>query len=168
MRRVGQAYKQGAKGARAGGGGKPPGPGERKALRKRVVTTNINALEVQGLEDFSAENVSSLGNKLGQVLGISDSVADSLRAAEAFKPTQGWRMFRRPATLVRGETVEVAKLLEKAQGGATERNVITGSRASGKSVLLLQAMVMAHLKKWIVIHIPEGKQPIDFPSQYDS
>ena len=162
MRKVGQAYKQGAKGARAGGGGKPPASGERKALRKRVITTNVNALEVQGLEDFSPENVSSLENKLGQVLGISDSVADSLRAAEAFKPTQGWRMFRRPATLVRRETVEIARLLDKAQGGATERKVITGSRASGKSVLLLQAMAMAQLKNWIVIHVPEGKLSIDF------
>jgi small subunit ribosomal protein S29 len=34
--------------------GKPPAPGERKAMRKRVVLSNTNALEVQGLRDLDA------------------------------------------------------------------------------------------------------------------
>lgn len=154
----GQSYKQGrlgGKGGKGGAGGRPPGSGDRKALRKAIVLSNTNALEVQGLEDFTAENIKD-ASKLGQVLGLSNDSIDALRADGAFKPTQGWRLFRRPATLVRKETIEMANFVDEAQGKKTIRKVIYGDRGSGKSVLMLQAMAMAHLKKWVVIHIPEG------------
>jgi small subunit ribosomal protein S29 len=41
------------------------------------------------------------------------------------------------------------------------RRVISGQRKSGKSVLLLQAMAMAILRKWVVINIPECKGPFN-------
>lgn len=131
------------------------GSGERRALRKRVVLSNTNALEVQGMQDFAPENLADAG-RLNQVMGFNNDTVDALRANEAFKHTQGWRLFRRPATLVRKETVEMGQLVEKAEEN-TARKVIYGDRGSGKSVLLLQALAMAHLKKWVVIHIPEAK-----------
>jgi len=38
---------------------------------------------------------------VGSVVGLPENVVDSLRAAEAFKPTQGWGLFRRPGILIR-------------------------------------------------------------------
>lgn len=40
--------------------GKPPAQGERKAIRKRIVLSNTNALEVAGLHDLSSELVDSI------------------------------------------------------------------------------------------------------------
>ncbi|GAB7364777.1 hypothetical protein MBLNU230_g5575t1 [Neophaeotheca triangularis] len=138
--------------------GRPPAPGERKALRKRVVLSNVNALEVQGLQDFNPENAAKLGEFRGGVLGFDDATVDSLKALDGFKPTQGWSMFRRPATVVREATVELAQKLEAVQKDkSTVRRVVTGERGSGKSVLQLQGMAMAYQKGWIVLHIPEGK-----------
>lgn len=154
----GTSYRQGrqtAKKTRAAGGGRPPASGERKALRKRIILSNTNALEVAGMEDFS--NVLPTEKRHTQVLGFTDGVVDSLRAIEAFKATQGWSMFRRPATLVRKETVEMARYIEEVSDGrSTVRRVIHGEKGSGKSVLTLQAMAMSFLKGWIVFHIPEG------------
>ena len=133
-----------------------PNPGERKALRKRIVLSNTNALVVSGMQDFSVE---SLGQEelQGKVLGISNDVIDQLRAVEAFKPTQGWALFRRPGMLVRKETVEYGKLLEELQSeGKTLRRVLVGERGSGKSLMALQAMTIGFLKHWTVINIPEG------------
>lgn len=138
--------------------GRPPASGERKALRKRVVLSNTNALEIQGMEDFTAENMVDAAHQ-GHMLGLSNDVVDPLRAIDAFKPTQGWSLFRRPATLVRNETVEMAQYVRDIAGaaeGKTVRKVLYGERGSGKSVLLLQAKAMALLKGWIVVHIPEG------------
>ena len=135
---------------------KRPAPGERKALRKRIVLSNTNALEVQGMQDL---NVDMLGKEefRGRVLGISGSTVDSLRAVEAFKTTQAWGLFRRPGVLVRDETVEMGKMMEEmGRRGKTVRRVLVGERGSGKSLLALQAMVMGFLKGWTVINIPEG------------
>ncbi|CAD0111249.1 unnamed protein product, partial [Aureobasidium uvarum] len=143
------------KGQPGGRTGKPPGEGERKAMRKRVVLSNTNAVEVQGLDNFSATNIYDAAIE-GQVMGLSNEVIDALRATEAFKPTQGWSLFRRPATLVRKETAELAGLMKDVEANKTSvRRVIYGERGSGKSVLALQAKAMALLKGWIVVHIPE-------------
>jgi len=140
--------------------GKPPAPGERKAMRKRVVLSNTNALEVQGMQAPTAENMvnPSIQN---QMLGLDNDLVDSLRAIEAFKSTQGWNLFRRPATLIRKETLDMAKHIDAVAGAEkpeTVRKVLYGPRGSGKSVLLLQAKAMALLKGWLVVHIPEGNQ----------
>lgn len=141
---------------------RPPAPGERKALRKRVVLSNTNALMVPGLQDMNAQNITQ-SNVEGQVLGIPDQVIDQLRAVNAFKPTQGWRLFRRPASLMRKETGEMARLVsavESAGAGKTIRKVIVGECGSGKSMLQLQAIATAFLKGWVVISIPEGTSKI--------
>lgn len=149
---------------------RPPASGERKALRKKIVLSNTNALEVQGLEDFSAENVRD-GSKLrsleGGVVGFSDDTVEALRALEAFKPGQGWGLFRRPAALVRKETVELGEALQ----GVVERKNVTrqmiyGERGSGKSVLLLQGMAMAYLQGWVVIHFPEARAITNAQTSY--
>jgi small subunit ribosomal protein S29 len=41
-------------------------------------------------------------------------------------------------------------------GALTLKQVITGERSTGKSLLLLQAMSMAYLNNWIVLNVPEG------------
>ena len=108
------------------------------------------------MEDFGVE---SLGHEQlrGKVLGIPGLLVDQLRAVDAFKPTQGWGLFRQPGMLVRKETVEYGKLLEELQNnGKSLRRVLVGDRGSGKSLMALQAMSIAFLKGWTVINIPEG------------
>ncbi|KAK5137571.1 hypothetical protein LTR08_007866 [Meristemomyces frigidus] len=141
---------------------RPPATGERKALRKRVVLSNTNALDVPGLQDLTTDSVSGvkLRELQDKVAGLGNDTVDALRALEAFKPTQGWSLFRRPASLVRRETVELAELLQAIQdsnGHQVERRVVFGEKVGGKSVLLLQAMAMAYLKGWLVVHYPEAK-----------
>jgi small subunit ribosomal protein S29 len=141
--------------------GKPPAVGERKALRKRVVLSNDNALEVSSLKDLEKKNALSEENQ-GKVVGIPALTVDALRAVEAFKPSQGWSLFRRPAVLMRKETIELAKLMKEAEGSQdggpkkTVRRILTGSRMSGKSTLLLQGLMMAHLREWVIVNLPEG------------
>lgn len=150
---------------------RPPAPGERKAIRKRIVLSNTNALAVPGLEELSRENSTDDGIR-SMVMALPDELVDSLRAVEAFKVNQGWSFFRKPATLIRQEAFEMSRLMDEIAGktpdkrpegsgaddqrGRTIRRIICGERAAGKSVLLLQAMSMAFLKGWVVINIPEG------------
>jgi small subunit ribosomal protein S29 len=139
--------------------GRPPAPGERKALRKKIVLSNTNALEVKGLQELDEQNVKAakLAELEGQVLGLTDANVEALRALEAFKHTQAWNLFRRPATVIRKDTVEIAKALEDAQSGKkVAKKVLFGEKGSGKSVLQLQAMALALTKGWVVIHIPNG------------
>lgn len=144
--------------------GKPPAPGERKALRKKVVLSNINALEVKDLQELNWENSKSekLAELEGQVVGFIDASVSSLRTLNAFKHTQAWHLFRKPATVVRKETVELAKALEAVEGNgdakATKvvKKILFGEQGSGKTVLQMQAMAMALNKGWVVIHLPDG------------
>lgn len=141
--------------------GRPPAPGERKAARKRVVLTNANALEVQGLEDLSIANVVSpeaLKGLDGRVMGFNEDTIEALRALEGFKPTQGWSLFRRPASLIRRETVEMGEMIQamRAKKGVA-RVVLAGDKSSGKSVMQLQSMAMAHLQGCVMVHFHEAR-----------
>lgn len=144
--------------------GRPPAPGERKALRKKIVLSNTNALEVKGLQDLNRENgkAARLAELEGQVLALTDANVEALRSLEAFKHTQAWNLFRKPATVVRKDTVEIAKALEDAEGGKEGKakkaikRVLFGEKGSGKSVLQLQAMALALNRGWVVVHIPNG------------
>jgi len=138
--------------------GRPPAVGERKALRKRIVLSNTNALEVQGMQELSPETMLDMRLR-GQVVGIPGPVVDQLRAVDAFKATQGWGMFRRPGMLMRRESVEMGKTIEDLSTenlGTTVRRVLIGEKGNGKSMLLLQAMAMAFVKGWTIVSIPEG------------
>lgn len=135
---------------------KPPAPGERKAFRKRIQLSNDNALEVSGLSELTAEHIVDSGS-IGQVVGLPPALIDKLRAAEAFKPTQTWGLFRSPHMLIRQETVDLAKQLTDAVSKKeTLRMVVTGDRASGKSILGLQALATGFMNDWVVINVPEG------------
>jgi small subunit ribosomal protein S29 len=137
--------------------GRPPAPGERKAIRKRIVLSNSNALEVPTMADMTAELDAA---QIGTVIGLPGRLVDQLRAAEAFKTTQGWGLFRRPAMLIREESVEIAKMIQEAQDTKkTPMTIIDGERGAGKSMMLLQAMATAFLRGWIVLSIPEGEAP---------
>jgi len=115
------------------------------------------------MEDLSTANMSD-EEKIGQVLGLEGTLLDQLREAKAFKTMQDWNVFRRPATLFRRDTLEIGLQIQdiNQSGGGnglrpmTIRSIITGEKATGKSLLLLQAMSMAYLNNWIVINIPEG------------
>ncbi|KAB8302081.1 hypothetical protein EYC80_005532 [Monilinia laxa] len=146
--------------------GKPPAEGERKALRKRIVLSNTNALEVEGLEDLGLHNVG--GEELvAKVVGLSGSTVDSLRASEAFKITQGWNLFRRPAILVREESAVLVKALEDAETEKlTARLVVDGGRASGKSLMLLHGMASAFVKGWIVLNIADTQELVNACTEY--
>jgi small subunit ribosomal protein S29 len=135
--------------------GRPPAPGERKAIRKRIVLSNSNALEVLGLTDMTPKLDAA---QVGKVHALPDAVVDKLRAVEAFKTTQGWSLFRKPAMLVRDKSVELANsMLTAAEAKKTKTMVIDGTRGAGKSMMLLQAMSTAFQNGWIVLNIPEGK-----------
>lgn len=139
--------------------GKPPMPGERKAMRKRIVLSNTNALQVEGLEDLSKDM--EMAVHTGKVVGLPGEVVDSLRAVEAFKVTQGWSMFRRPALLIREESVFVTENMKRAEEEkAGLRLVIDGDRGTGKSLMLLHAMATAFARGWVVLNIPEGTSAI--------
>ena len=137
--------------------GRRPAAGERKAMRKRIVLSNTNALEVPGLRDLEASAIGDAEFE-NQVMGIPGPVVDQLRAVEAFKTNQGWGLFRRPAALMRRDAIELSKAISSIQADnkTTLRRVITGERASGKSTLLLQAMSMAFMKEWVVVNFPDG------------
>lgn len=158
--------KKGKKAPSAGDTGKRPAQGERKAQRKRIVLSNDNALEVSSLQDLTKDNVLSDKNE-GKVMGLpQENVVDALRAVEAFKTSQGWSLFRRPAVLMRREAIQLAKLFKDVEDSAagqkkTVRRILCGERMSGKSTLLLQGLAMAFLRDWFVINIPEGMCAIE-------
>ena len=141
--------------------GKLPMIGERKALRKRIVLSNTNALEIHGMQDLNINNMMDEA-QIGKVLGLNGELLDHLREAKAFKPTQNWNMFRKPGTLMRRESVELGRTIMDVISGHSEesprtvRRIVTGERSTGKSLILLQAMSMAFLNGWAVIHVPEG------------
>jgi small subunit ribosomal protein S29 len=115
------------------------------------------------MEDMTPENMMDEG-RIGQVLGLQGALLDQLRDAKAFKPTQNWNLFRRPATLIRKETVAIGRSIQEVNnslgaeglGALTVQQIIAGKRSTGKSLLLLQAMSMAYMNNWIVLSVPEG------------
>jgi hypothetical protein len=141
---------------------RPPPVGERKAIRKRIVLSNPNALEVEGLQELSEETM--VDSRLrGTALALPVPMLDQLRAVQAFKPKQGWSIFRRPCTVLRRETLELGRFFDNVTGdverrGAVIKKIVGGARKSGKSVHLLQAMAMGFIKKWVVFTIPEGNR----------
>lgn len=135
-----------------------PAPGQRKAERKRIVLSNTNALPIKGLKDLTAKNMANRANA-GQVLGFDQPLLDQLRGLEAFRPTQSWKWFNRPATLIRPETVELAEkinLITQEKQRGSFRTIFSGESGTGKSLMLLQAQAMALMNRWIVLSIPEG------------
>jgi small subunit ribosomal protein S29 len=136
--------------------GKRPAPGERKALRKRIVLSNNNALEVASLKDLDKASALSEANE-GKMKGIPEDAVDVLRAVEAFKPNQGWSLFRRPAVLMRKETIQLAQLMQEAEGKKTIRRIVAGERMAGKTTMVLQGLLMAYLRGWTVINLPDGR-----------
>jgi small subunit ribosomal protein S29 len=132
------------------------------------VLSNTNALEIRDMHDLSVENMAD-EVQVGRVLGLESALLDQLRDAGAFKRSQNWNLFRRPGTLVREETLAVGKLIQQInqqrdqQGEKTVlRHIVHGDKMCGKSVLLLQAMSMAFMSKWVVIDIPDGEHTFYF------
>ncbi|CAH0049507.1 unnamed protein product [Clonostachys solani] len=136
---------------------KKPNPGERKAFRKRIQLSNNSALAVEGIEVLGADTLAQ-SSSAGKMFSIPDEIIDQLRTLEAFKATQAWNLFRKPHFLARKEAVELASRLENAATKKeAEKIVLTGSKLSGKSLAVLQAISYALLNKWVVINIPEAQ-----------
>ncbi|RCI15538.1 hypothetical protein L249_3573 [Ophiocordyceps polyrhachis-furcata BCC 54312] len=137
---------------------KKPAPGERKAFRTRIQTSNGNALPVKGLSEMKPQTLAD-SSSAGRMFSIPSDVVDRLLALRAFKTTQPWSLFRHPHSLVRRQTVHLAQRMDAGRENAEEplRCVLTGPRLAGKSLLLLQAMTHALLNEWVVINIPEGQ-----------
>ncbi|KAF8866643.1 hypothetical protein BDZ45DRAFT_720188 [Acephala macrosclerotiorum] len=168
--------------------GKPPAVGERKALRKRIVLSNTNALEVEGMQDLDEEMVEKLIMKkeedlgvsyaleavggseeelVGRVVGLKGETVDSLRAVEAFKTRQGWELFRRPGLLIREESKDLSRrLVDAARTREPLRLVVDGQKGSGKSLMLLHAMATAFVKGWVVLNIPEAQEVTNAMNDY--
>ncbi|KAI9655682.1 MAG: 37S ribosomal protein S23 mitochondrial [Alyxoria varia] len=156
---------------------KPPAPGERKAVRKRVVLSNTNAVQVPGLEEWPIKTAAEAADgqdgadvkvsatslaPVGSIVSLPAETVDGLRALESFKPSQGWGFFRTPSCLIRGITEEVLQGMKRSEEKAGDpesvlRRVIIGARGSGKSVLLLQAQGYALMRGWVVLHVPEAQ-----------
>ncbi|KAJ5312734.1 hypothetical protein PENANT_c007G03915 [Penicillium antarcticum] len=147
---------------------RPPAVGERKAMRKRIVLSNPNALEIEEMQDLSPETM--VDSRLrGTVVGLPATMIDQLRAVQAFKPKQGWSLFRRPGTVLRRDTIEMGRLVEKISGeekGKVVKKIITGMKGSGKTVHLLQAMTMGFLKNWAVITVPDARELVSGDTAY--
>lgn len=135
---------------------KLPAIGERRQQRNRIVLSNANALEVNGLEDLNLRNFSD-EKSIGRVLAFDGQTIDKLREIRGFKKSQSWGVFRRPASLMRKEIVEIGQWMASGTKDA-RRVVVTGEKSSGKSVFLSQAMAMALMKGWVVINIPEAQE----------
>ncbi|KAJ9503495.1 hypothetical protein LTR99_002256 [Exophiala xenobiotica] len=144
---------------------KLPPVGERAAQRRRIVLSNTNALAVDGMENWGTENMTDPG-LIGQVAGLDGALLDQLRDAKAFKRTQNWSLFRRPATLIRNETIAIGKELESVNDGTTAKHLVVGERQSGKSILMLQTMCMAYMNNWIVLNVPEAQDFMNNTSSY--
>ncbi|KAF1838357.1 hypothetical protein BDW02DRAFT_565186 [Decorospora gaudefroyi] len=172
--------KKGRKAPGGGDMGKRPAQGERKAQRKRIVLSNDNALNVSSLQDLDSDNVLRQANE-GKVMGLPQanpvdplkpSTVDALRAVEAFKTSQGWSLFRRPAVLMMKEAVQLAGLFSEVEASAagapkkTIRRILCGERMSGKSTLLLQGLAMGFLRDWFVINLPEAQDMVNAHTDY--
>lgn len=154
------------KGQQQSSSGRKPNTGERKAFRKRVQLSNNSAIEVKGTEPLTAAAMADAASA-GRLFAIPDALVDQLRTLQAFKPTQSWGLFRKPHVLLRAELVELmAKLKVSAEGKEAARVIVRGSRLSGKSLALLQAMSYALLNNWVVINIPEANDLTNGNTEY--
>lgn len=143
-----------------------PNPGERKAFRKRIQLSNNSALPVEGLDALDGKTMAQ-DSSTGKVFEIPDSVVDHLRSLEAFKTTQSWNLFRKPHMLLRKETVDLMKKLEASvETKEALKCILTGSKLSGKSMAMIQAMSYALLNNWVVLHIPEGQDLTNGNTEY--
>lgn len=141
---------------------KLPPVGERRAQRRRIVLSNTNAIPVSGMETWSKDNVAE-EKYIGHMMALDGGLLDQLRDSRAFKTTQNWRLFRRPAVLIREETVRIARdMIDVEDEGDKKvvKHLVTGERASGKSLLMLQATSVAYMKGWLVLNIPEGESTV--------
>ncbi|KAF8428135.1 mitochondrial ribosomal death-associated protein 3-domain-containing protein [Tirmania nivea] len=150
---------------------KPAEVGARRAERKRIVLANANALEVE-LPTLTAA-IAKEDRADGAVFKFEGAMIDTLRTLEGFQIKQGWEFFHTPSTLVRGESVELGKLMawingEKLAGESRSgRRIITAPRGAGKSVLLIQAMAWAHQRDWVVLTIPNAQDLVIGHTEYE-
>ncbi|KAI0045817.1 hypothetical protein FA95DRAFT_1560786 [Auriscalpium vulgare] len=79
-----------------------------------------------------------------------------------------FRILSKPASVVRDITVKLAGKLQRASQQSSEDNriVLAGTRGSGKSYLLLQAVEYAASAGWMVLYIPRAINLVNSTSAY--
>ena len=138
-------------------------PDEIRANQRPVALSNPNAIEVPGLQALSVEHVVDETSR-GKVFALPPQFLEQLRSLGVFKPSQSWGLFKKPATLVRAETLELGKLV-RGIGGAEEgemkgksvTRIVSGLRNVGKTTHLLQALTLGLMNEWVVMHVPNGR-----------
>lgn len=129
---------------------------EQKELQKRVVLSNTNALQIKDQQEICLDLLTQ-NDSGAKVLALPGTVVDKLKVVDAFKPKQMWKMFRWPSVLVRDSTLEYAQTMNAIEEEKkTTRRVLVGDRKTGKTAMLLQAMMIGFMKGWVVINIPRG------------
>jgi small subunit ribosomal protein S29 len=126
------------------------------------VLSNTNAIPVADLPVWDRSTMSD-EKYIGQMMALEGELLDQLRDSSAFKRTQGWELFRRPSVLVREETVDIATdilEIEEEGEGKMIKYLVAGEAGAGKSMMVLQAMSLAFMNRWIVLNIPEG-EPVE-------
>lgn len=109
-----------------------PAVGERRAIRKRIILSNNNALRVADQPRMDGDNLAAQ-ESAGRVFKVPEDAIDQLRKVEAFKSSQTWNLFHSPHMLVRPETVEVcARMTEAAGKGETARIIVGGREGRGQ------------------------------------
>ncbi|KAG9297224.1 hypothetical protein G9A89_003520 [Geosiphon pyriformis] len=139
------------------------GPGFNKvnpAYYRPAISSNLNAMEP---EIFHPDNV-------GTVYQLPESISSKLKAfgiaPALFKE---FDLFPRPSLVLRNESVKLVDILDSASEGqsSASRYVITGPLGTGKSALLLQAVVYTLAKRnWIVIYISNAISYVNSSSAY--
>ncbi|KAL7276954.1 Vacuolar protein sorting-associated protein vps5 [Rhizina undulata] len=154
--------------------------GERKALRKTIVLSNINAPNVEIPE--LTEDLATHAEAVNTVFAIPNDIVDQLRKLGVFQTGQNWEYFYRPSTLVREESLKIGqtigwisgekaaekpKEVESKEEGKFHRMILDGRRGVGKSVLMLQAMTWALEKNWMVLSIPNAQDLVVGHTDYE-
>ncbi|KAF2759339.1 hypothetical protein EJ05DRAFT_485368 [Pseudovirgaria hyperparasitica] len=141
---------------------------QRRQVRRSVILTNDNALEVHGIPKLERKAIESLEIE-GKMVRLMDSTVDQLRAVEAFKHNQGWKYFRHPSMIMTKAAVKMVNTLKRITDGVepeTVRTVVIGETTCGKSTLLLQAIAAAFLKGWIVLNLPNSIDMVNAGIEY--
>ena len=155
---------------------KPPAPGERKAVRKRIVLSNTNALEVPGLQDLTADKLERHDGKTVVLDGYRGTGAGGRQSHSGRSESAGGVQAYSRMELV-SETCELGERRDGEDGDRPSRMpLVKAGRRSERSYSvrqvavracsLLQAQAMAYLKGWVVVHFPEAQDLVNAQTSF--
>ncbi|GAA6022898.1 hypothetical protein JCM11491_006619 [Sporobolomyces phaffii] len=114
--------------------------------------------DLSHLETLHPESVTP--SSVGRVKAFPPSTLDAFKTLSIPASIQKEFAFAasRPATVIRGATVEIKKLLDqgKAASSKQSRHVLVGGAGTGKSTLVLQAVSYAQSQGHVVFYLPSA------------